>query len=70
MIKPIISRHQITHTDSQSRKSTKNKSPIILITALVIRKYNGDWLSPNALNVLAKQLYINVKMSPANMIRR
>jgi hypothetical protein len=35
---------------------TKNKSPNIFKTELIIKKYSGERLSPNARNVLAKQL--------------
>ena len=49
---------------------TKNRSPKILSTALIIRKYNGDALSPSALKVLEKKLYRNVNISPRKMIRR
>ena len=38
--------------------------------ALMIRKYKGDALSPNALRVLEKKLYKNVNINPRKIIRK
>ena len=38
--------------------------------ALIIRKYKGDALSPNALKVLEKKLYKNVNINPRKIIRK
>ena len=50
--------------------TTKNRSPKIFNTALMIRKYSGELLSPSALNVLEKKLYKNVNTRPINIILR
>ena len=38
--------------------------------ALIIRKIRGALLSPRALSVLEKKLYIKVKVSPLKIIHR
>ena len=49
---------------------TKNKSPITFKMELIIRKYKGDLLSPNARKVLAKKLYMKVNTIPLKIIRK
>ena len=49
---------------------TKNRSPNIFRTALIIKKYKGDALSPKALKVLEKKLYKKVNISPRKIIRK
>ena len=53
-----------------SRARTKNKSRTTLSAALMIRKISGARLSPRALSVLEKKLYMKVKISPPKMILR